>query len=110
MSIHLLELLLNPKAASQATNKFKVISTKVVKARDPSVNGSFDEPVRKGRKPEVSKNHPAVIECRRLCMEGHQLHRVAILAGVDYTILARWYDKGWMDPPKVKRKDRKLDK
>lgn len=101
------EILLNPKAAAAATSKLKPLNVRVIKAKDPSVNGSFDEPVRKGRKPEVSKNHPAVLECRRLCMEGHQLHRVAIMAGVDYTILARWYDKGWMEPPKTKRKDKK---
>lgn len=101
------EILLNPKAAAAATSKLKAVNVRVVKAKDPSVNGSFDEPVRKGRKPEVSKNHPAVLECRRLCLEGHQLHRVAIMAGVDYTILARWYDKGWMEPPKTKRKEKK---
>ena len=101
------DLILNPKAAHAATSKFKATNVTVVKAKDPSVNGSFDEPVRKGRKPEVSKNHPSVLECRQLCLDGHQLHRVAIMAGVDYTILARWYDKGWMDPPKTKKRERK---
>ncbi len=75
-------------------------SRRVVRARDPSVNGSFDEPVRKGRKPEVSKQHPAVLRCRELVLSGIPLHRVAIEAGVEYTMLARWYDKGWMNAPK----------
>lgn len=110
MSLSFIDLLTNPKAAAQATSKLKVTGTKLVKSKDPSINGTFDEPVRKGRKPEVSKNHPAVLECRKLYLEGLPLHRVSIEAGVDYIILARWYDKGWMDPPKVKRKDRKLEK
>ena len=74
-----------------------------VKAKDPSITGSFDEPVRKGRKPEVSKQHPAVLKCRELYQTGMPLHRVSIEAGVEYTILARWYDKGWMDTPRKRK-------
>ncbi len=107
MSINMLEMLFNPKMSSISPSKVKPQCVRVVKARDPSVNGSFNEPVRKGRKPEVSKNHPAVLECRKLYLEGILLHRVAIEVGVNYNILARWYDKGWMSPPKSKRKDRK---
>ena len=108
MSITMLEELLNPKAVNVTTAKSKGSHIRVIKAKDPSINGSFNEPVRKGRKPEVSKNHPAVLECRKLCMDGQLLHRVAIEVGVNYSILARWYDKGWMDPPKSKRKEHKI--
>jgi hypothetical protein len=76
----------------------------VIKSKSPEINGSFDKPVRKGRKPEVSRNHEAVIACRKYFQEGVPIHRVAILAGVDYSMLARWYDKGWMAIPKSKRK------
>lgn len=74
-----------------------------VKAKDPSITGSFDEPVRKGRKPEVSKQHPAVLKCRELYQTGMPLHRVGIEAGVEYAILARWFDKGWMDLPRKRK-------
>lgn len=77
---------------------------RVVKAKNPEINGSFDAPVRKGRKPEVNKNHEAVLACREYFQKGVPLHRVAILAGVDYSMLARWFDKGWMAIPKSKRK------
>lgn len=73
------------------------------KSKKPSINGSFDEPVRKGRKPEVSKHHPAVLKCRELFQEGIPLHRVSIEVGVDYTMLARWFDKGWMEIPRKRR-------
>ena len=73
------------------------------KSKNPSINGSFDEPVRKGRKPEVSKHHPAVLKCRELHQVGTPLHRVAIEVGVDYAILARWFDKGWMETPRKRR-------
>ena len=73
------------------------------KSKNPSINGSFDEPVRKGRKPEVSKHHPAVLKCRELFQAGVPLHRVSIEVGVDYAMLARWFDKGWMDIPRKRR-------
>ena len=79
---------------------------KVVKARDPSINGSFDEPVRKGRKPEVNKNHMAVLKCRELVLSGMALHRVANEVGVEYSMLARWYDKGWMEAPRKRRSNK----
>lgn len=74
-----------------------------VKSKNPSINGSFDEPVRKGRKPEVSKHHPAVLKCRELFQAGIPLHRVSIEVGVDYAMLARWFDKGWMEIPRKRR-------
>lgn len=73
------------------------------KSKNPSINGSFDEPVRKGRKPEVSKHHPAVLKCRELYQAGMPLHRVSIEVGVDYAMLARWFDKGWMEIPRKRR-------
>lgn len=82
---------------------------KQVKAKDPSINGSFDEPVRKGRKPEVSKHHPAVLNCRELYQQGTPLHRVSIEVGVDYAMLARWFDKGWMEVPRKRRSKVKGD-
>lgn len=76
---------------------------KQFKSKNPSINGSFDEPVRKGRKPEVSKHHPAVLKCREHFLAGTPLHRVSIEVGVDYAMLARWYDKGWMEIPRKRR-------
>ena len=73
------------------------------KSKNPSINGSFDEPVRKGRKPEVSKHHPAVLKCRELFQAGTPLHRVSIEVGVYYAMLARWFDKGWMEIPRKRR-------
>ena len=73
------------------------------KSKNPSINGSFDEPVRKGRKPEVSKHHAAVLKCRELFQAGTPLHRVSIEVGVDYSMLARWFDKGWMEIPRKRR-------
>lgn len=94
-------LLQNNTAAVQ--NKISSsTSSRVIKAKN-MMNGSFDEPVRKGRKPEVSKNHPAVLECRRLYQEGIPLHRIAIQAGVEYATLSRWFDKGWMQIPRKRR-------
>lgn len=100
-------LLLDPKATKKQVDKVNSAPKgRVIKSKHPEINGSFDEPVRKGRKPEVSKNHEAVILCRKFYQEGVPLHRVAIMAGVDYTMLARWYDKGWMELPKSKRKQK----
>lgn len=97
--------ILDPASAKQHMDRVNAgPKGQVVKAKNPAINGSFDEPVRKGRKPEVSKNHEAVLLCRKYYQEGVPLHRVAIQAGVDYTMLARWYDKGWMELPKSKRK------
>jgi hypothetical protein len=96
---------LDPKVARAHMDRISAEPKgRIVKARHPEINGSFDAPVRKGRKPEVNKNHDAVLSCREFFQKGVPLHRVAILAGVDYSMLARWYDKGWMAIPKSKRK------
>jgi len=92
-------------AQSIIRNKREDGSSQIVRSKKPSVNGSFDEPVRKGRKPEVSKNHPSVLKCNELYQSGVPLHRVSIEACVDYSMLARWYDKGWVGAPR-KRKPR----
>ena len=91
------------KKALSLIQKSSSCATTIVKAKAPSINGSFDEPVRKGRKPEVSKHHPAVLKCRELFQTGMPLHRVSIEVGVDYAMLARWFDKGWMEIPRKRR-------
>lgn len=87
----------------QALNTSQSCPKTQFKSKNPSINGSFDEPVRKGRKPEVSKHHPAVLKCRELYQAGMPLHRVSIEVGVDYAMLARWFDKGWMEIPRKRR-------
>lgn len=67
------------------------------KAPEDSVNAAFEPPIRKGRKREVSKNHPTVIECREMHIAGNSLHYIAYYLDLDYTILSRWYDKGWLE-------------
>lgn len=99
-------LVQDPKEVQKALNTIhanQVCPKKQFKSKNPSINGSFDEPVRKGRKPEVSKHHPAVLKCRELYQAGTPLHRVSIEVGVDYAMLARWFDKGWMEIPRKRR-------